>query len=221
MNHQSFINEIKAQANLDLQEPMAAYLRHQFSFLGLKAPQRKALQKAYLQQLKRTKEIDWDFVNLLWAQDQREFQYIACDYLTSMRRYHQLSDLDQYQYFIQKKSWWDSVDSMVKNVGYISQIDSAAKKQILSWAEDRNLWLRRAAILHQLGLKERTDKAFLAKIILMNINSQEFFINKAIGWSLREFAKTDSEWVNTFLIDHKAQLAPLAYREASKHLTLD
>ena len=80
------------------------------------------------------------------------------------------------------------------------------------------MWLRRLAIDHQIGRKDKTNAELLAAIILNNLVSDEFFINKAIGWSLREYAKTNPQWVRQFLADYQHQLSSLSYREVSKHL---
>ena len=81
-----------------------------------------------------------------------------------------------------------------------------------------NIWLRRTSIIHQLGMKNNTDTSLLSQCIQNNFASQEFFINKAIGWALRDYAKTNEQWVSDFLTAHQQQLAPLSWREASKHL---
>jgi 3-methyladenine DNA glycosylase AlkD len=92
---------------------------------------------------------------------------------------------------------------------------------MLTWSEDPDFWVRRAAIDHQLGFKQATDKALLKAIILKNLGSREFFINKAIGWSLRDYARTDPNWVSALLLENREKLAPLSFREAAKHLKLD
>ena len=89
---------------------------------------------------------------------------------------------------------------------------------MVTWGTDPNLWVRRAAIEHQLGLKDRTDQVRLATIITANLGQDEFFINKAIGWALREYSKTDLDWVRNYLAEYQGQLAPLSVREASKYL---
>jgi len=83
---------------------------------------------------------------------------------------------------------------------------------------DDNIWLRRVAIDHQLGFKEKTDTGLLAEIIKNNLNQKEFFINKAIGWSLRDFSKTNPDWVRTFIYAHKDDLSNLSIREGSKYV---
>ena len=86
------------------------------------------------------------------------------------------------------------------------------------WAQDGNFWMRRAAIDHQRGMKDKTNPELLAELIEMNLGSKEFFINKAIGWSLREYSKTDAKWVAHFLDTHRAEMAHLSVSEASKYL---
>ena len=89
---------------------------------------------------------------------------------------------------------------------------------MLVWSLDPDFWVRRLAILHQLPLKDRTDRDLLERILENNLGSREFFINKAIGWALRQFSKTDRGWVADFIERHKERMAPLSLREGSKYL---
>ncbi|WP_193435573.1 DNA alkylation repair protein, partial [Streptococcus suis] len=95
----------------------------------------------------------------------------------------------------QSKSWWDSIDGLDKLVGKIVLDNPEAKQTILEWSLDDDFWLRRIAIDHQLLQKEKTDTELLEKILVNNLNQTEFFINKAIGWSLRDYSKTNPDWV--------------------------
>lgn len=114
---------------------------------------------------------------------------------------------------ITNQPWWDITDNLDRTVGII-----ATKQQMLDWAQRSNFWLRRVAIIHQLKRKSATDTDLLVQIIILNLGSQEFFINKAIGWALREYSKTDPGWVNAFIMTHRDHMATLTVREASKYL---
>ena len=149
---------------------------------------------------------------------EREFQYLALDYLVALKDSLQPEDIYHLQTLILMKSWWDTVDKLAAiPVGSIClQHPEVVQNCLLPWADSDNIWLARTAILYQLKFKSSTDTEVLSSIIEKNTNSKEFFINKAIGWALREYSKTDREWVREFVNTHT--LAPLSIREASKYL---
>lgn len=212
------IYHMKKHAHLENQAPMTAYMKNQFPFLGIKSVERRKSSHPFIKEWKKTKTINWDLVHTLWELPEREYQYIACDYLKAMQQYLSPNDLASIKNLITKKSWWDSVDALLKNVGYLSVQYPEVKETVKQWANDSNIWLVRTAILHQLGLKSETDTALLEEVITINFGTEEFFINKAIGWALREYAKTNPEWVTHFLLTNREKLHPLSWREANKHL---
>jgi 3-methyladenine DNA glycosylase AlkD len=198
-------------------EPMAAYMKNICPFLGISKPQRASISRSFLKQCKNTDSIDWAFVDKCWSLE-REFQYLALDYLRAVARLLTDQDVLKLRGLAVTKSWWDTVDSLDRIVGGIALEYPVVNDNLLAWSAGDNLWLRRLAIDHQLGRKEKTDTALLEKIIVNNLNQKEFFINKAIGWSLREYSKTEPDWVRTFTERHKDGLSPLSLREASKYL---
>ena len=119
---------------------------------------------------------------------------------------------------ITEKSWWDSTDVIDRIVGDIALRYTEVNTVLLAWSTDDNIWLRRVAIDHQLLRKQHTDTALLEKIICNNLGQKEFFINKAIGWALRDYSKTNPEWVQGFINRHRHKMAKLSLREASKYL---
>lgn len=155
---------------------------------------------------------------MLWEMPEREFQYLIIDYMTALRHCLHKKDMDNIRTLIITKSWWDTVDTFAVSItgvlclNYLELIES----HILKWAESDSTWLVRTAILFQLKYKEKTDTELLRLIITKNSNTKEFFINKAIGWSLREYSKTNREWVKKF-IENNA-LHSLSVREGSKYL---
>ncbi len=196
---------------------MSAYMRNQFQFLGIPSPTRKKLVKSALLELGALKNpIDEYLVLKLWACPEREYQYAACDYLARQRKKLELQHLGLLEKLFLEKSWWDSVDSLVHNVGAISLKFSETVPILERWAKTENFWLRRAAILHQLGLKTKTDESRLFKFILENAHDNEFFIRKAIGWALRQHSYTNPEAVKTFVLEHQNVLSNLSKREALK-----
>lgn len=210
-------NSLREMANLEQAIPMAAYMKNQFPFLGIKTPERRKRCRAFFKEY-RHEGIDWGFVDTMWQLPEREFQYAAIDYLTSKKKDLTYEHLPKLKQLIQTKSWWDSVDNLDTLVGEIVAKDPKAKATMLAWSQDEDFWLRRIAIDHQLLRKEDTDTELLEQILVNNLNQTEFFINKAIGWSLRDYSKTNPGWVRDFLNKYQEQLAPLSIREASKYL---
>ena len=196
---------------------MSAYMRDLFPFLGIPAPERRNLSKEFLKAAGKM-PIDWPFVFECWDQPEREYQYLATDYLEKVRSRLSPADIPNIQKIIVTKSWWDTVDALDVLMGEIALRHPGVKETLLKWSIDDNFWLRRAAIDHQLSRKDRTDTVLLEKILINNLGQEEFFINKAIGWSLREYSKTDPEWVRSFIEKHKDRMKPLSIREGSKYL---
>lgn len=197
---------------------MAAYMKNNFPFLGIPKPRRAVLEKEYIKAFKRQKIIDWDFVNALWSMSEREFQYLAIDYLLVLKDFLQKNDIDNIRTLIITKSWWDTVDTIAGNITGVLCLKhpELINSHILKWSESDNIWLVRTAILYQLKYKENTDAELLGLIIKQNSKTKEFFINKAIGWALREYSKTNKEWVNEFMQNNT--LNPLSVKEGSKYL---
>lgn len=212
--------------------PMAKYQRNQFPFLGIKSQMRRNILKPYLKQAKLEAKlsyqespdqeiIDWYFVEKYWSYAEREFQYIACDYLKEMKQYLRPDDLPRLKILIVQKSWWDSVDALVKTIGYVVHQYPQLKQTMVDWSLSDNIWLKRTSMIHQLGMKEETDVDLLAKTCENCLYMREFFVNKAMGWILRDYAKTDQTWVEKFLKSHEKGISNLTWKEASKHFFLE
>lgn len=197
---------------------MEAYMRNQFPFLGIPAAPRKAVyQKAFRNALKE-KRIDFDFVETCFSKPEREFHYAGVDYLLAIQSLLTPQHLPKIKEYIQKKSWWDTVDGLDGVVGSLVLRYPNLKNIMIEWSLEDNIWVRRVAIDHQLLFKENTDTDLLAAIIKNNLNDTEFFINKAIGWSLRDYSKTNPEWVANFIQENLASMSTLSIREGSKYL---
>lgn len=197
---------------------MSAYMRDQFPFLGIHTPQRKALCQEYFKIAKKEKQVDWVFINSCWEQSYREFQYVAVDYLVLMQKYLTPMDVPKLKELLVAKSWWDTIDGLDKVVGSIAWVYPEVNDILLEWSTDENFWLRRVAIDHQILRKDKTNTELMEKIILNNLGQSEFFINKAIGWSLRAYSKTNPDWVRGFIKRYRDRLAPLSIKEAGKYL---
>lgn len=203
--------------NPEKSEKMAAYMRNQFPFLGITAPERQKLTREFYQTIKH-ETIDWAFVFECWAKEEREFQYLGAGYLLRLKKHLTIDDIPKIRQLIETKSWWDTVDSLDALLGVLALDNPKVEALMLEWSTDENFWIRRVAINHQLSRKKQTNTKLLEQIIVNNFGSQEFFINKAIGWSLRDYSKINPDWVRDFLARHTEQMAPLSIREASKYL---
>ncbi len=200
-----------------LAKKMAAYMRNQFDFLGIMAPKRKELCKPFWKASQK-EPIDWAFIKLCWTQKEREFQYVALDYLSINKNKLVLEDFAKLKKLAITKSWWDSIDGLDTIIGSLAFTHPKLNQKLIKWSLDENIWLRRISIDHQRMRKAHTDTKLLDQIIKNNLNHNEFFINKAIGWALREYSKTDSAWVADFIKQNNENLSSLSKKEASKYL---
>ncbi len=215
---EQLIAQLYQQKNLQQAVQMAAYMKNQFPFLGIQTPERKRLCTAYFKLSKAQKCIDWQAIKRLWALSEREFQYVATDYLRTMQPFLTEQDLPRLQELVITKSWWDTVDSLDRTIGNICFPSQIIDDTMLEWSKANNIWLRRVAIDHQLLRKEKTNQDLLKQILLNNLNQTEFFINKAMGWILRDYSKTNPDWVRKFISENEEGLSKLTIKEASKYL---
>lgn len=214
--------EIKAAFELlrdkDRAVQMSAYMRDKFTFYGIPTPVRRAVYKAMLAREKKNGVVDWTFLEHCWNDEHREFQYVVRDYLIAMRKFLTYDDVASIERFVRSKQWWDTIDGLDRIIGNIAFTDSRINDLMLRWSEDEDFWVRRIAIDHQLCRKHATDVTLLERILVNNFGSSEFFINKAIGWSLRDYSKSDPEWVRDFIGRYREKMHPLSIREAKKYL---
>lgn len=217
MRHEEMFEQLEKLADPQQGAKMAAYMQNRFLFLGLPKPALKAFAKPYLQSSRKA-PVDWPFVFACWEQPYREAQYIAVEYLLLHQKQLTGDELENIRRLIVQKSWWETTDSLDEIVGTIIMKAPDHKRTMLEWSLSDELWLRRTAIDFQQKYKDRTDTGLLSQIIQNNLDSREFFITKAIGWSLREYSKTDPQWVQGFLAEFGARMAPLSKREAARKL---
>ena len=212
------INVFIENRNEDNAKYMKSYMKDNFEYLGIKTPLRKELEKELLKEKSKEALIDKDFVKMLWNYEYRELQYVALDYLVKQKKKLQKEDINFIKDLIITKSWWDTIDLIASHlVGEIcKKYPELIDEYILNWSTDENMWIRRTAILYQLKYKQDTDRNILEKVIKDNIEDEEFFIRKAIGWALREYSKTNKEWVSEFVANNR--LSKLSEKEASKYL---
>ncbi|ASK63410.1 DNA alkylation repair protein [Virgibacillus phasianinus] len=207
------------QRNEEQAAPMKKYMKNHFSFLGIKTPARVQLMKEfYIDTAILKRPFQRDLVLTLWGKQEREYQYAALDYIGRSLKKLEKDDLFLLEKLITAKSWWDTVDALAQNpvAKLAASYPEVIPETIDSFVIDENIWLQRTAILFQLKYKQDTDEALLYHYIKHNAASTEFFIQKAIGWALREYSKTNPDSVRDFI--KESDLAKLSIREGSKYL---
>jgi 3-methyladenine DNA glycosylase AlkD len=196
-----------------------AYMKSSMPFLGVRVPDVRRLTKAAarahppsdIAELERTVRRLWDEAT------HREERYAATALTGLPMARGRLQLLPLYEHMAVTGAWWDHVDEVAHRIaGLHDAHPETTTAAVRGWSTSDDLWLRRLAILGQLGRKDRVDLALLADLIEPNVEDTEFFIRKAIGWALREAARVDPDWVRTFVEKH--ELSPLSRREALKHL---
>jgi 3-methyladenine DNA glycosylase AlkD len=197
---------------------MAAYMRDQFPFLGIPTPERDSLSRSLIADLAPRNEAALArAARACWKLPEREFQYFG---VNLVRRHLDLmtpKSVPAVVHMITTKSWWDTVDELAAHVvGPMVRRYPALGQTMNVWVGDDNIWLARTAILHQLRYKNATAPAVLFDHCLRRAHEKEFFLQKAIGWALREYSKTDPDAVRAFVAGHADELSALSRREALK-----
>lgn len=207
--------EFERNANAEVALGQKAYMKNHFEFYGIKSPIRREVQKPFLKTDYLPPKADLEnIVKALWNKPQREFQYFSQELTFKYVKQIGEGDIDLFEFMVLHKSWWDTVDYISpKLIGeYFKCYPAQRDKFIEKWIASGNLWLQRSAILFQLNYKEELDTEFLTYVINSLLGSKEFFINKAIGWILRQYGKVNPDWVIDFA--NKTQLAKLSEKEA-------
>ena len=199
--------------------PMKRYMRDQFDYLGIKVPELTSLLRDYYRShgLPPLAELD-PILRDLWGLPQREYQYAGSGLLERFETQLPAGFISTIQHLLTTKSWWDTVDTIViGTVGvHFRRYPAVRDRTLARWRKSKDFWLRRSALLFQLNYKADTDFGLLCDIICENLGSDEFFINKAIGWALRQYTRTDPDAVRHFVAS--TPLHPLSAREALKWL---
>lgn len=220
----SFINHLRdafiANSNAEFATQMKSYMRNQFEFYGIKTKLRRDLLKTSVAHFKD--DIKKDFRNIskeLFIAPYRELHHCGVElFEKQLRKNYHKDDIHQIEFFITTNSWWDTVDFIAKQIlgAYLKQYPKETESVISKFSASKNMWLNRSAILFQLGYKEQTNEVLFYNLCLQHRNSNEFFIQKAIGWALREYGKTNPESVLRFVQSNT--LKPLSEREAIRNL---
>ena len=210
--------QFRKNANKTKAAGAKAYLLHQFEFYGLQAPERRKICKLYLQDnpVPTMQEVE-KIVKEAWQLAEREWQYFAIELLAYYKKQWKPPVIKLMEYCITHKSWWDTVDYIADAWAgeYFKLFHGKTISVTAKWNNAENMWLQRTSLLFQKKYKKDTDTKLLAQYILHLADSKEFFIRKAIGWTLREYAKTNDGWVKKFVAANT--LSPLSKKEALKH----
>lgn len=196
---------------------MARYMKDRFAFFGIPSPERRALQRSVLGRWRPETDELVAFGDGAWCEAEREVQYAACDLLARSAARAPASLIDPCERWITTKSWWDTVDALAHTVGDLVLAHPELTAVMDRWSEADDVWLARAAIIHQLRYRDLTDAARLFRYCARRAGDTDFFVRKGIGWALREYAKTDPDAVRAFAA--ATDLSPLSRREALRRIT--
>jgi len=202
MDYPALLAILQQHANPERAVPMQAYMKHRFTYFGIGKSELARLCRPFFKEAAK-QPVDWDFVRRCWDDPHRELQYAALEYLKKMQQHLIPQDIPRLQTLITEKSWWDSADVFDRIVGDIALRHPKINTVLLAWSTDDNIWLRRVAIDHQLLRKQHTDTALLETIIC---------------WALRDYSKTNPEWVQGFIDRHRHKMTKLSLREAGKYM---
>ena len=227
MTPEQFVPAVQAAfaplADATRAQAMKAYLLNQFEFVGLPAPVRRQAVRA-LGKVVWTREGLLQVAQQLWCLPEREYRYTAVDALRQHSRLLQPTDVLRLRELLQRDAWWETVDGLSAVISEVLhrayQADAHATAFMDEWVGHADFWVRRSAMLHQLGWRLDTNESRLFGYALQLAPEKEFFIRKAIGWALRDYARWNPQAVTDFVVQHRDRLSPLTVREAAKHLEL-
>lgn len=212
---------LESNRNQEYAHKMKAYLKDRFELYGIRAPQRKTFFKTFWAEHKSEIKQNWQVLTAwLWQQEFRDYHYIAMDIIAKIEKTLTKNDLPLIETFITNHSWWDTVDFLASHgIGQILKNDEDYQLSVADrYMKSDNMWLQRSAIIFQLFYKERTNQVLLFAMIDETFDSKEFFINKATGWALRQYSKTNPEAVRQYVDLQRTKMSCLTIREATKYI---
>ncbi|SDH70887.1 3-methyladenine DNA glycosylase AlkD [Flavobacterium omnivorum] len=213
-------NAFEANQNPENAFAMAKYMKNNFPFFGIKTEERRRIFKEIWKE--KSEEVSanaMEIVSELYSKTGREFHYCAIEILKKeLKGNYKKDDIQLIEKLLINNSWWDSVDTIAKYIlgEYLSEFPLETKNVITRFSRSENMWLNRSAILFQLGYKQKTNTDLLFSECLKHSHSNEFFIQKAIGWALREYAKSNPKAVIKFV--NSSNLKKLSSKEALKNI---
>ncbi len=212
--------DLTAVADASKAPAMGAYMKHIAPFLGVNAPDRRRVQRELVLAAAHTSADELlTFAEACWDQPEREFQYVATDMLRKGAGQLGSEDIVRLTHLLRAKSWWDTIDPLAAwTVGPMVLTHPDLVDVMDAWIDDDEFWIARAAILHQLSFAERTDQERLFRYVDRRAADTEFFIRKALGWALRQYARVQPEAVRSFVAARRDTLSSLTRREALKRI---
>ena len=219
--HEEVLSIFMQHANAENKPWMKAYMKNRFDFFGIKTEMRRQIIKPVIAASTKLKQQEViQLAKKLYNEPWRECHYTALEILLKNLKQKSMviEDIVLLEWFVRNNSWWDTVDVVAPKLmsRYFLQFPDEREPITDEWLKSGNIWLIRSAILFQLKYKEDTDISLLFSIILRSCHTREFFIDKAIGWILRENSKRIPDTIQDFVRDHKEQLAPLSVREGMR-----
>jgi 3-methyladenine DNA glycosylase AlkD len=222
MNIQSVITKFKLAAHVDNATKMQAYMKGRFSYFGIKSTERRIIAKPFIKAAQELPKSDLKQLVLeLYQQPQRELHYIALEIcIPYFKKQTEVSDILFFETLAKQNQWWDTIDVIAPKLmaNYFMKYPTKRQTYVDKWLSSEDKWLVRCALLFQLKYKTNTDLALLFETIIRIPPTNEFFINKAIGWMLRENSRLFPEAIIDFVRDNDAQLSNLSKKEALRLL---
>ena len=203
---------------------MQRYMKSEMPYLGVSAVPLRAVTKSTFAKLKYDSSITWqnDVLSIWRSARFREERLCAIELtgIRTVRPFLRIDALPMFEEMIVTGAWWDYVDSIATQrlIHLLRNDPGPMKQKMLAWSRCNNMWKRRSAILCQIKAKKDTDLTLLYRCIEPSLDSKEFFLRKAIGWALRQYAWTDSEEVSRFVEENRTKLSGLTIREATKNI---
>lgn len=213
---QALATEFAKNGNPKLAKEQKAYLKNRFEFFGMRTDDRRTVQKPFLvKKYLPQKSEAFQMIKILWSKQEREFHYFAQELAFLYHKKSDENDIGLYEHMVLHNSWWDTVDFIATKLmgNYFKTYPDKKAQYIKKWLASDHMWLQRSALLFQLKYKDELDTHLLSSTIHALLGSKEFFINKAIGWVLREYSRTNSKWVQQF-VEETPELANLSKKEA-------
>jgi len=213
--------ELKKAANPAKAGPMAAYMKTDMPFYGVQRPARELIEREIRKRYEITTRRDYEAaVRALWKQPHREEKYLAIAVAGMFPDFIAPPSLKLYERLVRDGAWWDLVDGVaVGLIGRVLRERRATTAPLMDeWIDDDDMWIRRTALISQIGHKKDTDHRRLFRYCLRRAGEKGFFIRKAVGWALREYSHAEPERVKAFLERHRDRLSPLSFREGAKAL---
>lgn len=202
----------------DARVGMEKYMKNHFPFVGVPNPERTKQTKAVIKQSKQIELVELlQTIDELYNRREREYKYVAIDLIQANYKRFTIKEMIQFVDYFKIDSWWETVDTLRVPFGKFILLHPEETMTIFDlFNGNDDFWMRRVAITLQLSFKDKTDTSLLETAILPDLTTDEFFIQKAIGWALRDYSKTNPTWVRNFI--QKNELSKLAVREGSKYL---